>query len=312
MSASSKSSVTSMTDERDDADEPRREPAKKKKKKAAPTKATTAKDAEKKAYAAAAAKRLEEAESERRLARSVAIALPVATVGGAATVGVLSGLGPAILVLAGGVILAAVAAVWASVRTLTGDAPLPVDLEAADMRIGGGDSRVAKKTMLLRALKDLENEHAIGKLSDDDYASIAPRYVAEIKEILREIDAELGPHRPRAEQIAKAHLRKVGLVDSIYRDGPPGTDDDEPAPAAAPRAVEARDEEPAKDEDEVEDEVAKGDDDDEAAPPAAAKPSRRTCPSCDASNEVDAKFCKSCGKTLEAAAAPKETSDDAS
>ena len=312
MSASSKSSVTSMTDERDDADEPRREPAKKKKKKSAATTSSSAAEAakatEKKARAAEAAKRLEEAESERRLARSVAIALPVATVGGAATVGALSGLGPAILVVAGGVILGAVAAVWASVRTLTGDAPLPVDLEAADMRIGAGDSRIARKTMLLRALKDLENERAIGKLSDDDYASVAPRYTAELKEILREIDAELSPHRPRAEQIAKAHLRKVGLVDSIYRDGPPAEDDaPKPAPTEPSKAepsspdVNLDTEEPS-DKDEPDERVAE----------ESSGPERRTCPACEASNELDAKFCKSCGKTLGTTAAPKEASDDAS
>lgn len=328
MSASIKSSENSMTDERDPSDAaPSPAPVKKKSKGAKRAAAearvsATGRDEgsraekraeNKKARAAAAQRSLEEAESERRLARLIAIALPLSTVGAALAVGASSGIATGLLVLAGGVVLGAVAAAWASVRTLTGDAPLPHSLEAAEMRLGAADSRVARRTMLLRALKDLESERAIGKLSEDDYESVAPRYREELKALLKEIDAELSPHRPRAEHLAAAHMRKVGLAGDPYRS---------PTPAGAP--PRAADTSTDDDDEKVDERVAsttggptRAEEDDEGdatdeggeTAPSDSSQGRVSCPKCDESNEPDAKFCKGCGGPLRKAA---ERTTDAS
>lgn len=323
MTASIKSSENSMTDERDQADAARPASPTKKKSRGAKRAAEarresadreaereTKRDAEKKARAAEAQRRIEEAESERRLAKLIAITLPLATVGGALAVGVSSGIATGLLVLAGGVVLGAVAAAWASVRTLTGDAPLPHSLEAAEIRLGASDSRVARRTMLLRALKDLESERAIGKLSEDDFESVAPRYRDELKTLLKEIDAELSPHRPKAEALAAAHMRKVGLAERAT-----ATPEGETLGEVAAKAGILAREDDDREDDEQSDERAT---DDAAAKPTteerpvedATKPSDRVaCPACEESNEPDAKFCKACGGSLRREA---ERSSDAS
>src|SRR5258705_14015492 len=75
-----------------------------------------------------------EAEVERkspgdlaRFVRSARFGLPIATIAAAALVGSIHGVGTAILVLAGGVLLGVIAILWASVRTLSGEAPLTLD-----------------------------------------------------------------------------------------------------------------------------------------------------------------------------------------
>ena len=69
-------------------------------------------------------------EAERALGRAVALWLPVAAALGAIVVGFVASVSSAILVLAAGALLGAIALLWASVRTLTGDAPLSAQLEA--------------------------------------------------------------------------------------------------------------------------------------------------------------------------------------
>jgi hypothetical protein len=157
-------------------------------------------------------KAAEAAEAERRLARIVAIGIPAVSVFGATVVGLMMSLGPAILVLVAGTLLGTIAFFWASLRTLSGDAPLPIELEAMAARTHNVDELAEKKRRVLRALKDLEHEHAVGKIDDKDYAMISERYREEAKEIMREMDESIEPLRERAEEIAKKHLAAKGLT----------------------------------------------------------------------------------------------------
>src|SRR5579885_2311431 len=109
---------------------------------------------------------------ERRIARGVALGLPLATVVLAFAVGTMLGVSMAVLVLAAGVMLGAIALFWASIRVLSGDAALPPELEALDMTAHGVDALASRKKMLLLALKDLQGEHELGKLDDEDYEQI--------------------------------------------------------------------------------------------------------------------------------------------
>ena len=212
---------------------------------------------------------------ERRIARGVALGLPLVTLVLASVTGVVVGVPIAILVLAAGLLLGVIALFWASLRVLSGDAALPPELEALDLAAHGVDALASRKKMLLRALKDLDNERALGKLADEDYEQVSSTYRSELKDVLKRIDASLEPYRGKAEELAREHLVKAGVVEKGYRG-------DQPKKAEEP--VEKK---------------------------ADAKPARVTCAKCEASNEPDAKFCKGCGASLaDAKAADEEEEAD--
>jgi hypothetical protein len=146
-------------------------------------------------------------DAERRLGRIVAVGLPLA--GGVATivVGVTASFGSAILVLASTAMLSTIALLWASLRTLSGDAPLPSGLTAQSGNRTEASALSEKKRQALRALKDLENERALGKLDEADYADVATRYRDEAKAVLREMEAEIAPAMEEAERVARDYLR---------------------------------------------------------------------------------------------------------
>jgi hypothetical protein len=244
---------------------------------------------------------------ERRIARGVALGLPLVTAMFALATGVMIGPAMAILVLAAGMLLGVIALFWASLRILSGDAALSPELEALDATAHAVDALSSRKRMLVRALKDLDNERALGKLEAEDHEQLSTTYRGELKEVLMRIDASLEPHRSKAEEAARSHLIGTGLLDSGYR-GP--TQPKDPAPADE----EDADEEDADEEHESTD-VKKPAGVAEKASPAGA---RVTCSGCATSNEIDASFCKKCGATLakDAAAAnanakTREKSDEA-
>ncbi len=245
--------------------------AKSTKKKAASKRAAQSPVSAEQAAAAAIAEQAAAAAAadERKLARGAAIAIPVTTVFAAAAVGVVVSAGPAILVLAAGTLLGTIALFWASLRTLTGDAPLATELEHASFSTTT-DALVERKRMLLRALKDLESERAVGKIDARDFAALSARFREEIKVLMREMDDSLEPHVARAEALVAKHFVKIGL------DG---------APFRAPGRV-----------DQAKDAALEADD----ALPSTPGPRRLACAACAASNEPDARFCKSCGATLTA------------
>jgi len=224
------------------------------------------------------------ADDERKLARGAAIAIPLTTVFAAVVVGSILSAGPALLVLAAGILLGTIALFWASLRTLTGDAPLAEELEHASFS-ASNDALANRKKMLLRALKDLESEQAVGKIDAKDYGILSSRYREEIKDLMREMDESIEPHVKAAERALQKHLAKVGLVGDPFR--------------APGKAAQAKDEALERDEtrrettdDETDDETDETEDDESNVA------SRPVCTACSTSNEIDAKFCKSCGATL--------------
>jgi hypothetical protein len=203
----------------------------------------------------------EEQEAERRLGKGVAIGLPAATVALALVVGAVASVPSALLVLASGALLGAIALLWASVRTLSGDAPLPEDLEMLAAQSHDVDGLAEQKRRVLRALKDLENERAVGRLDDADYESMAQRYRDEAKAVMKRMDERVAPAMAEAEELARIYLKKHGTS--------------APAPARATGVA--------------------------ASPAVPQAPSeRRACVSCGASNEPDAAFCKQCGGAMNA------------
>ena len=117
-----------------------------------------------------------------------------------------------------------------------------------------------EKSLVLRSIKDLEFDHAMGKVSDKDFSEMGARLRARAAGLLRQLDAGTSYRQAIETEIEK----RVGKA----------------APAVAAPAVAA----PAR----------------PAAAPAAASDKTKTklCLSCCTPNDPDARFCKGCGYQL--------------
>lgn len=184
----------------------------------------------------------------------------------AVPLGLLRGAPSVVLWVAFALLAAAVLIFWEALRTAL-DPAAPGDEADTDGQ-GVPSDLEARKRAALKALKDIDFERSIGRLSDDDHKELEGKYRAEARAAMRAIDEGLGPWLTRAE----------GLLDAATspRDASPAKGAETAASdAGAPR--------------------------DEAKAPATV-----TCPKCDTPNDGDAVFCKKCGTRLapEAAHAP--------
>ncbi|HEY3500990.1 MAG TPA: hypothetical protein VGK73_40130 [Polyangiaceae bacterium] len=137
-------------------------------------------------------------------------ALPVVTIVGAVVAGVTLGIELAILIVASGALLGVVALLWASVQSLTGESP--ITLEEA-LGLGAPSVEEEQKRAVLRALKDLEFERSVGKISEEDYAELSARYREDAKRLMQALDQSSEPARARvdklvAERVASGKRRK--------------------------------------------------------------------------------------------------------
>jgi hypothetical protein len=250
---------------------------------------------------------------EKKLAEYARVGLPALTVAIALTAGVVQGPATAILVLAGGALVGVIAIFWASVRTLLGETPL----SGADAyALAAPRAEEERKRAVLRALKDLEFERSVGKISEEDYVELVTRYRAEAKRLLREIDEEAQPRHERAAALVAKRLRREGLTGpAASTNETPVADTDEPDDAD-------NDVNTVNDEDDADPGNADRNRDRKGAAsggkpakakkrkkprdPAAASPApeaaTRTCAACSTKNDPDAVFCKKCGARQEAAA----------
>ena len=152
----------------------------------------------------------------------VALGLAALTLLAATVIGFFAGVGMALLAILTGALLGAILLVWHSLRTLAGDADVDVGLELATTRAPTELSD--KKQRALRALKDLEQEHALGKIDDVDYAALDADYRAQAKDLIREMDDSLAPFREKAESLVREHLEKHPVV---VEESPREEDDDD-------------------------------------------------------------------------------------
>jgi hypothetical protein len=246
---------------------------------------------------------------DRRLVEYAKFLVPIAVLVATAVAGSVFGPPAAVLVLAGGALVAVIAVFWASLRLLLGETPL----SGADAyALGAPSTEEEQKQAVLRALKDLEFERSVGKISDEDYAELVAKYRAEAKRLLRILDADAQAGRERVAALVAKRLRRAGLADT--EDGA-ATDEDQDDAAAgdeAPRAKAAKPKRrkakraspqeqtgaPAPDGEAAE----AGSREDEAAPDDDEAPAY-TCAACATVNDADAVFCKKCGKKRETAPA---------
>jgi len=134
------------------------------------------------------------------------VLLPLVTVVGAAVTGAMIGTEIALLVVAGGALVGVIALLWASVQSLTGESPLTLD-EA--LSLGAPSAEEEQKRAVLRALKDLEFERGVGKISEEDYAELSARYRAEARRLIAALDAGGAVERAEVERQLAERLKEA-------------------------------------------------------------------------------------------------------
>lgn len=202
---------------------------------------------------------------------------------------VLVGLAIGILIAAGTTLLIFIGLFWNSLQSLSEESPLTLD---DALTLGAPSAEEERKRAVLRALKDLEYERTVGKISEEDYRDLSAHYRAEAKALLRVLDGENAATRERAEKLLRKRLRAEGL--SV----------DEPKRAAPEKARQAKplkqpmhepvDDEPVDDEP-VDDEPV----DDKPVDDAPVDEEVNACPACHTPNDLDARFCKKCGASMD-------------
>jgi hypothetical protein len=141
--------------------------------------------------------------------------LPLLGLVTAIVLGRIFGIGVGLLIGAGTALMLGIWIFWSSLQNLSGDAPLTLD-EA--LSLGAPTAEEEQKRAVLRALKDLEYERAVGKISDADYAQLSERYRQDAKRLLRLVERDLTPERQRAERLLKERLAELGPLLHERRD----------------------------------------------------------------------------------------------
>jgi hypothetical protein len=113
------------------------------------------------------------------------------------------GLAMALLVLAAMLLMGAVALVWQSMQQLSGETPLT--LEQA-LELGAPVAEEEQKRSALRALKDLDYELSVGKITPEDHAQLATQARERARQLLRVVDDRLAPAVAAAESYLATRL----------------------------------------------------------------------------------------------------------
>ncbi len=137
---------------------------------------------------------------------TAAAGISIFTVAAGLTIGFVFGVASALLAFVTGALLGAILLVWHSLRTLAGDAEVDPAFEAAPAQ--APSELDEQKRRALRSLKDIEQDHAVGKIDDADFAALDAEYRERAKDVIKEIDATLDPYRAKAEAMVQSHLEK--------------------------------------------------------------------------------------------------------
>jgi len=149
--------------------------------------------------------------------------------------------------------------------------PLTGTNEPAGPQIFGGRTRAAlerEKTLVLRSIKDLDFDYAMGKVSDKDFSEMSARLRGRAAGLIRQLDAGTSYRQAIEAEIEKRVGGKPVPVDARRTlSGPPVSG----APEMAQPATEEK---------------------------PADETRTKICLSCCTQNDPDARFCKGCGYQL--------------
>ncbi len=116
--------------------------------------------------------------------------------------GTLYGVAIGLLVGSAGLLVLGLALAWMSLGELTNEEPLT--LEEA-LELAAPERREQEKASVLRALKDLEQEHRFGKITDAEFAMESARMRLHAKRLLATLDESAKDRRVRVE----ARLKRI-------------------------------------------------------------------------------------------------------
>jgi hypothetical protein len=172
---------------------------------------------------------------------------------------------PAAIILLSLMIFAAAFVGLAALRTL-----LPLTGAASDetTEIVGGRTRAAlfrEKALVLRAIKELEFDRGMGKVSEKDFGEMSARLRSRAARLIRQLDAGSLYRDEIAREVEQRLAGSASPLDAA-RDARSRV---EPAGHPAHTVQEAG---------------------------AVERPA--LCAACDTTNDADAKFCKNCGRAL--------------
>ena len=131
-------------------------------------------------------------------------------VGATIVVFVSRGQSPAAIILLSLVVFAAAAVGAAALRTLL---PFARGYEGLAVAVVGGRARAAidrEKALVLRSIKELEFDHAMGKVSDQDFAEMGLRLRTRAAGLLRQLDAGAAYSTQIEQELAK-RLAEAGI-----------------------------------------------------------------------------------------------------
>jgi hypothetical protein len=135
----------------------------------------------------------------------------------------------------------------------------------------GGRTRAAlerDKALVLRSIKELEFDRAMGKVSDKDFTEMSARLRGRAARILRQLDAGSGYR----EAIDREVAQRLASDPPAIAAGQP----DVPKPVVATPSVV----------------------DDDAGAGVQGASATSACAACGTSNDADARFCKECGERM--------------
>jgi hypothetical protein len=136
----------------------------------------------------------------------------------------------------------------------------------------GNQTRVAlerEKNLLLRSIKELEFDHAMGKVGESDFHEMSSRLRSRAVRLLKELDSTSSGYRDLIERELAKRLVKAGApAETSVEPGSVGPG------SVGPGFSRATDQ------------------------PAPTQSAAGACPSCATVNDEDARFCKTCGTKL--------------
>jgi hypothetical protein len=182
-----------------------------------------------------------------------------------AVVFVATGQSPAAIIVLSLTVLSASLVAMGVYRALV---PLARPDQVTAPQLLGGRTRAAlerEKTLVLRAIKDLEFDFAMKKISQADFDDMAGRLRARAIGLIQQLDAGAGYRRTIEQELEQRLESRLGVTESRTRAATP--------PSADPAGR-----------DEIED----------------AASEVMTCEGCGQENDADARFCKHCGTRLSA------------
>lgn len=149
--------------------------------------------------------------------------------------------------------------------------------ETREPEMVGSQTRAAlerEKNLLLRSIKELEFDHAMGKVAEGDYEDMVARLRSRAVRILQQLDNTSSGYRDIIERELAKRLVKAGSSTKVepYVDVEPHTN--------------------------VEPYAGRIEPDSDSESTVGLDFSRATCGSCGTANDTDARFCKSCGTKL--------------